>query len=116
MVNKPKQYEREILYQDGSRGTTGKRPIGIAKKGDEVDPSIDKVVGTIEIVDPIFDYRVKDNLYGRIMTLLEATTDPEKLEAVKKVFGEEIHRWSSEVYRSAREIAEGGGSSINTYR
>lgn len=95
-----------ILFSDGKRGYEGDFPIATVR---EIQSD------SLTVVDPIFDYRIKDNLYGRMMTLLEATCDPQKLKAVKDVFSKEINEWSNEVYRSAREIAEGGGSSHNLY-
>ena len=64
------------------------------------------------IVDPVFTDKIEKNLYGRIMTLVEATTEPSRLKAVKDVFGKEIKSWSNEVYREAREISNRAASQV----
>lgn len=102
--------EREIVYSDHSRGNTGDFPVAVVWKQKPQHESIENLV-----VDPIFDGSVTRNLYGRIMTLLEATFEGQRLEAVKTVFGKELTTWANDVYTSAREIAEGGDSSLNIY-
>ena len=62
------------------------------------------------IVDPIFNYSVSGNLYGRMMTLVEATCETHKLKAVKDLFSKELRDWEEYVYKSARHIAEHGRS------
>ena len=57
------------------------------------------------IVDPVFDHHVTRNLFGRIMTLVEATSEQAKLQAVKDLFAKELRGWEEEVYQSARELA-----------
>lgn len=61
-------------------------------------------------VDPVFTSQVTRNLFGRIMTLLEATTEPSRLKAVKDVFSKELRSWEDEVYSSATDIASRGSS------
>jgi len=58
-----------------------------------------------DIVDPVFNMHVTKNLYGRIMTLIEATTEPSRLKAVKDVFSKELRAWENDVYSSARSFA-----------
>lgn len=104
---------REIVYSNGVRGEVGDIPIAVTvvKKHHNTDGM------PIEnrIVDPIFNHSVTDNLYGRMMTLLEATCDSVKLKAVKDIFGKELGAWANDVYNSAREITNGGDSSTNIY-
>jgi hypothetical protein len=51
-------------------------------------------------VDAILTDKIIKNLYGRIITLVEATTEAYKLKAVKDLFGKEIRDWSTDVYGS----------------
>lgn len=103
---------REIIFSDGSRGVHGDFPVAIAyiQRSTAGDTRYDNLV-----VDPVFSDAIYNNLYGRIMTLVEATTDPQRLKAVKDVFSKELHSWQSDVYHSAREITDGGDSSDNLY-
>lgn len=80
-------------------------PVAVVREG---EPGQD-------IVDPVFDWHVTKNLFGRVMTLVEATTDMHKLSAVKDLFAKELRSWESDVYSSARELAESGDSSSNIY-
>lgn len=57
------------------------------------------------VVDPIFNDSVYNNLFGRIMTLVEATTESYKLKPVRDLFSKELNNWSSYVYSSARQLA-----------
>lgn len=59
-----------------------------------------------DIVDPVFNDAIVKNLYGRIITLVEATTDSYKLKAVKDLFSKEIKSWSEDVYSIAFEKTE----------
>ena len=105
--------EWKLVFSDGSTGFSGNFPIGVCREqnGGQNEPMVDGGL----IVDPIYDWRVRNNLYGRVMTLVEATTDPVRLKAVKDVFDKELRSWSDDVYRSAREKAHGGDSSTNLY-
>lgn len=47
-----------------------------------------------------------NNLYGRLMTLLEATTDKDKLKVVKNLFQREINDWYDNLEKSVKEIDE----------
>lgn len=101
--------EYTVIFSDGSE--TGDFPVAVKSV---------QVVGTKEeagnvVVDPIFDSNVTRNLYGRVMTLVEATTDSYKLQAVKDLFGKELRSWETDVYDSAREITNKCDSSNNIY-
>ena len=104
--------QREIVYIDGSRGNDGDFPVAVVYD-QNVEVHGTQVGGLV--VDPILDSNVTRNLYGRIMTLVEATTDPVRLKAVKDIFSKELMSWQSDVHDSARETAMGGGSSNNIY-
>ena len=71
--------------------------------------------GNINTADPVLEHSVYNNLFGRVMTLVEATTDPAKLKAVKDTFAKELQQWFADVHASAREIAGGGNSGNNIY-
>ena len=99
-----------VVFSDGTQGLEGDFPIAVLRKQENSD---DYVGG--DVIDPIFESRVSRNLYGRIITLVEATTDPQKLKAVKDLFSKELRSWENDIYSSAREIAKGGRSSDNIY-
>lgn len=106
--------KRRVLFIDGKIGDQGDFPIAIIC--DQTLHNVEGVEHTEKIVDPIFNYSVTNNLYGRVMTLLEATIEnPERLKAIKKVFNKEIKAWERDVYADAREIANGHKSSSNIY-
>lgn len=108
--------KREILFLDGSRGDSGDFPIAVVKEFNSVN--INDLTGEgqpLIVVDPILETSVYNNLYGRIITLLEATTDSSRLKAVKDVFSNALHTWFTDVQDSAREIAQGGDSDRNIY-
>ncbi len=105
--------ERTIVFSDGSKGLEGDFPVGVIYTQEFKAASGDTAI--TEVVDPIFSDAVTNNLYGRVMTLLEATVETSRLKAVKDIFGKELNAWSGEVYRSAREIANGADSSENVY-
>ena len=65
---------------------------------------------------PIFDGHAHNNLYGRLMTLIEAVIeDKDRQRAVKDIVSKEIADFGRELSRSATEIANGGDSSSNIY-
>jgi hypothetical protein len=65
---------------------------------------------------PIFDGSAHNNLYGRLMTIVEAVIeDKDRQKAVKDIVARELSNFSKELSRSATEIANGGGSSENIY-
>lgn len=101
----------QVVFSDGSVGEKGDFPVAVKSVQHIEYP--EKYEN--QVTDPIFNDEVVRNLYGRVMTLLEATTDSYKLDAVKDLFKKEINGWSEAVYTSAREIATGGGSSSNIY-
>jgi hypothetical protein len=107
----------KIIFTDGTE--KGDWPVAVVSE--QVFPEGVKSedlklgLGEDKVVDPIFNYAVQQNLYGRILTLVEATTETHKLKPVKDLFSKEIQEWSNEVYRSAREIVGGGDSSSNIY-
>ena len=103
--------KRTILFSDKSTGDSGDFPIAVIWKQEVRNE--EPLFATV--VDPIFNQNVTNNLYGRIMTLVEATCDAQKLKAVKDLVGKELTSWASDVYRSARELADGGDSSENIY-
>lgn len=70
--------------------------------------------GAEQVVDPVFTDEIVRNLYGRIMTLVEATTEASKLKAVKDVFSKELKQWSNDVFEEARELAYLAAASIDT--
>lgn len=88
-------------------------PVAVVREQDKDERSDESSI--VNIVDPIFDWHITRNLYGRIMTLVEATTDMHKLNAVKDIFSKELVAWENDVYNSARELYEGGNSSSNLY-
>lgn len=106
-------HKRTIVYSDRSKGSVGDFPVAVVYEQQESAP--DSVVAEGSVVDPIFNDRVTSNLYGRMLTLVEATTEAHKLKAVKDLFSKELTSWASDVYRDAREIAENGDSSHNIY-
>src|SRR5690606_4950155 len=94
----------------GTFSDTPDFPVAVVREKYEGEKSAE---GTI--VDPVFDWHITRNLFGRVMTLVEATTDMHKLNAVKDLFAKELRNWEEDVYASARELAEGGDSSNNLY-
>lgn len=105
--------KHEIVYVNGDIGNESDWPIAV--KHTQVLAHPHSAESSVLVVDPLFNGNIYGNLYGRIMTLLEATTEPQRLKAVKDVFSKELQSWSTDVHASAREIAEGGNSSDNLY-
>lgn len=91
----------KVLDCDGEFRENPDFPIAVVR---ESDP------GELPIVDPVFNIDVTGNLYGRIMTLVEATCEPHKLKAVKDLFSKELMSWENDVYSSARDLAQGMGA------
>lgn len=89
----------EIVDIDGSVRDTPDFPIAIVRWKPKADSSFEG-----DIVDPIFNGHVTRNLYGRIMTLVEATCETHKLKAVKDLFSKELMAWENDVYQSARQV------------
>ena len=90
----------KVLDIDGKFRDTPDFPIAVVR-----DEGGDSIGGMV--VDPIFNNSVTRNLYGRIMTLVEATSEQQKLQAVKSLFSKELMAWENDVYRSARQLAKG---------
>lgn len=101
----------KVLDIDGEFRENPDFPVAVVRDRYEGEKS-----GEGKIVDPIFNRHVTNNLFGRVMTLVEATCEQSKLKAVKDLFAKELGEWESDVYSSARELAEGGDSSSNLYR
>jgi len=108
-----KDKTREIVFSDGSKGLSGDWPVAVVYN--EYLTNLDGEKVPQLVVDPILDWSVKGNLYGRIMTLVEATTDTNRLKAVKDVFSKELESWYMDVSNSARELANNCNSSNNIY-
>lgn len=66
--------------------------------------SAPNTTGAEEVCYPVFTDNIARNLYGRIMTLVEATTEPSRLKAVKDVFSKELKNWESDVYEDASDL------------
>ena len=93
------QRKAEIVDIDGSVRDNPDFPIAVVRWEVKGERSLEG-----DIVDPIFDSHVTRNLYGRIMTLVEATCEAHKLKAVKDLFSKELMDWEGDVYKSARQI------------
>ncbi len=105
--------EFKVVFYGGKE--TGDFPIAVKHTQESDAQTGRRQDGEGTVVDPIFNDSVTRNLYGRIMTLVEATTEQYKLQSVKDLFGKELRDWESEVYRSAQEVVHGGDSSSNIY-
>src|SRR5690606_26705201 len=92
----------KVLDIDGKYRDTPDFPVAVVR-----EPVSDGPTGEGMVVDPVFNQHVTRNLYGRIMTLVEATSDQHKLKAVKDLFSKELMAWENDVYRSARQLAQG---------
>lgn len=91
----------EIVDIDGTARETPDFPVAIVRRKTETENSLEG-----DIIDPIFNHSVSRNLYGRMMTLVEATCETHKLKAVKDLFSKELMAWENDVYRSARQIVD----------
>ncbi len=100
----------KVLDISGTFSDTPDFPVAVVRMPIEGEESMEG-----KIVDPVFDWHITKNLFGRVMTLVEATTDMHKLSAVKDLFAKELRNWEEDVYTSARELADGGHSSANLY-
>lgn len=100
----------KVLDISGKISETPDFPVAVVR-----EMRTTEVTGEGAIVDPVFDFHITRNLFGRVMTLVEATCDIHKLKAVKDLFAKELSAWEEDVYTSARELAEGGNSSNNLY-
>ena len=102
------KYKAHIVDVDGVIRDNPDFPTAILRKGSLADK------GNFEgdIVDPVFNDKITRNLYGRIMTLVEATTDPVKLKSVKDVFSKELKSWEADVYEEAFEHVQRASAHI----
>lgn len=98
----------KVLDIDGEFRETPDFPIAVVREA-----VVEAEIGEGMIVDPVFNNSVTRNLYGRVMTLVEATAETHKLKAVKDLFSKELREWETEVYASARELAEIAGEKKN---
>jgi len=65
---------------------------------------------------PIFDGHAHNNLYGRLMTIIEAIIEDEKRQkAVKDIVSKELRSFGDALKESASEVANGGDSGQNIY-
>ena len=87
--------------------------VGVMRKQD-IYAANGNMVNVSDVI-PALTWKVTDNLYGRIMTLLEAVAEKDRLKAIKDIFGKELKSWEHDVYLSAKEIANNGDSSENIY-
>lgn len=93
----------KVLDIDGEFRESPDFPVAVVR---EAVAAKDSKTGEGRIIDPVYDAKVYNNLYGRMMTLLEATIEPQRLKAVKDVFSKELWSWNEDVYRSAREVID----------
>lgn len=94
----------KVLDIDGEFRENPDSPVAVVREPWE---AADGSHGHGLVVDPIFDHHVTRNLYGRMMTLVEATSEQSKLKAVKDLFSKELQSWENDVYGSARQLAGG---------
>lgn len=92
----------EVVDINGQITSTPDFPVAVVRRKQESESGF---AGEGHVVDPVLDRHVTGNLYGRIMTLVEATSDTHKLKAVKDLFSKELMAWENDVHRSARQIA-----------
>ena len=104
----------KVLDISGVFSDTPDFPVAVVREYADDQPISEDMFGD-RIIDPVIDWHVTRNLFGRVMTLVEATCDTHKLKAVKDLFAKELSAWERDVFDSAREIADGGGSSSNIY-
>lgn len=101
-----------IEFSDGRVDSHEGFPIAVVKQS----TGENEITSGVTVYFPVVEEKARANLYGRMMTLLEAMTEnPEKLEAMKSVFGKEISQWYEDLCRSAEELHKGGDSSSNVY-
>lgn len=73
-------------------------PAGI-KRTEFIGPS-----DSVRYFYPAITDAAYNNLYGRIMTLLEATTDQHKLKVVKTLFQRELNDYFDNLEKSVKEL------------
>lgn len=101
----------KVLDIDGQFREAPDFPVAVVREKHESESGT-----TLEaaIVDPVFNSSVTRNLFGRMMTLVEATCETHKLKAVKDLFAKELREWENDVYDSARRLVpvEGGDKAV----
>lgn len=102
----------KVLDIDGEFRESLDFPVAVVREPYESENGL---TGSGTVVDPIFNENVTRNLYGRILTIVEATCEANKLKAVKDLFSKEITAWENDVYRSARQIADKSTDPNNIY-
>lgn len=101
----------KVLDIDGNYRECPDFPVAVVR------PQVESEFGAEgEIVDPVFTTPLYNNLFGRVMTLLEATCETHKLKAVKDLFGRELISWYDDVFQSARELVPHDGQANSTPR
>ena len=105
----------KVVFSDGSKGYEGGEPIAVVYQ--EVSANADGSDERTVTYDlrPVLNHAPYNNLYGRVMTLIEATTDPSRLEAVKNVFSKELLAWFNDVKNDSNDITNGIQGSNNIY-
>jgi hypothetical protein len=101
----------KVLDINGTYDECPDFPVAVVRPRVESENSIEG-----DIVDPVFTTPLYNNLFGRVMTLLEATCETHKLKAVKDLFGKELISWYEDVFQSARELVPHEGESNSTPR
>lgn len=91
----------KVLDIDGQFRETPDFPVAVVREATD-----NGNIGEGDVVDPVFNSHVTRNLYGRVMTLVEATCETHKLKAVKDLFSKELSDWENDVYRSARQLSK----------
>lgn len=59
---------------------------------------------SVRYFTPALTSNAYNNLYGRIMTLIEATTDKHKLKSVKALFQRELNDYFDNLEKSVKEL------------
>ena len=95
---------RALVFSDGTVGMEGDFPVAVVSVQEASAPDGSKFEN--KVTDPVFNNDLTRNLFGRVMTLVEATCEQHKLKSVKDLFARELREWEGSVYASAREIAE----------
>lgn len=80
-----------VVYENADR----EYPVGIKQT--------EQVTG-INYFVPAMTSNAYNNLYGRIMTLVEATTDESKIKSVKTLFQRELNDYFESLERNVQEI------------
>lgn len=83
-------------------------PVGIKESVfngyEESADSLTSNAAYLEYFIPAITTSAYNNLYGRLMTLIEATTDKDKLKVVKQLFQRELNDYFSQLEKSVEEL------------